>query len=301
LIGAPITDGTCELFPNERAESQRVGKGIRAPGTWNPKTNTFSLIEAPISRPSLEDRLTLTPLGAAGVILKLRELKIIDRTQCPVTHKESARFRWLLPRGKASHCNQLNHAPATIAPGGFSFGSLSAPRLNSALKDIPQLPQVAGLLRLTETNATHNKGITNMQKKTTKQPTKAPVDWEAVRVLAIELGAREAARRLGIKESTVLSRARRDKWNLPKRKGGVTLKNAAAITLQSKPGDVLIASHKELEGATKTGLMLTVAKAATHAAQKPCPTPRSFVTWPIHRAVSLDGMRRPVRRHLTKL
>jgi hypothetical protein len=269
LIGAPITDGTCELFPNERAESQRVGKGIRAPGTWNPKTNTFSLIEAetvkplletlprtwspsvgkvtsalprkntelslqkstntyflrtsalsteprveallarypikqkgtrngvlmqligdlihwfgreaaeriveehfrrnqrdirsslgehrrefaiawegmrkklfdalspqekqafgelrtepqregflivrafagvaeykkekdfPISRASLADRLTLTPPGAAGVILKLRELKIIDRTQCPVTHKESARFRWLLRQCEA--------------------------------------------------------------------------------------------------------------------------------------------------------------------------------------------------------
>jgi hypothetical protein len=263
LIGAPITDGTCELFPNERAESQRVGKGIRAPGTWNPKTNTFSLIEAetvkplletlprtwsssvgkvthalprkntelslqkstntyflrtwalsteprveallarypikqkgtrngvlmqligdlihwfgreaaeriveehfrrnqanirssleehrlefaiawegmreklvgslaaeekqafkaltsehqregflivrafagfaeykkekdfPISRASLADRLSLTPPGAAGVIRKLCELKIIDRTQGPVTHKESARYRWL--------------------------------------------------------------------------------------------------------------------------------------------------------------------------------------------------------------
>jgi hypothetical protein len=70
-------------------------------------------------------------------------------------------------------------------------------------------------------------------------------------------------------ESTVLSRARRDRWNLPKRKGGATLKKANAITLQSKPGDVLIASHKELEGATKTGLMLTAAKAAAHAAQKP--------------------------------
>jgi len=48
-----------------------------------------------------------------------------------------------------------------------------------------------------------------MHKKTTKPQTK-PTDWETVRVLAIELGAREAARRLGIKESTVLSRARRD-------------------------------------------------------------------------------------------
>jgi hypothetical protein len=108
-----------------------------------------------------------------------------------------------------------------------------------------------------------------MQKKTKKPQGRPSVDWEAVRVLAIELGAREAARRLGIKESTVLSRAKRDKWNLPKRRGGATLKSAAAITLQSKPGDVLIASHKELEGATKTGLMLTAAKAATKAAQNP--------------------------------
>jgi Putative ATPase subunit of terminase (gpP-like) len=106
-------------------------------------------------------------------------------------------------------------------------------------------------------------------KKTTKPQTKPPVDREAVRVLAIELGAREAARRLGLNPNTVLSWAKRYNWNLPKRKGGATLKSAAAITLQSKPGDVLIASHKELEGATKTGLMLTAAKAATKAAQNP--------------------------------
>jgi hypothetical protein len=110
-----------------------------------------------------------------------------------------------------------------------------------------------------------------MQKKTTKPQIKSSVDWEAVRVLAIELGARETAKRLGIKESTVLSRARRDEWKLPKRNGGATLKSASAITLQSKPGDVLIASHKELEGVTKTGLMLTAAKAATKAARARAP------------------------------
>jgi hypothetical protein len=44
-IGAPIKDGTCEIFPNERAESQPTGKAIRAPGTWNPKTGECSLIE----------------------------------------------------------------------------------------------------------------------------------------------------------------------------------------------------------------------------------------------------------------
>jgi transposase-like protein len=41
--------------------------------------------------------------------------------------------------------------------------------------------------------------------QTTKSQTKPPVDREAVRVLAIELGAREAARRLRLNPNTVLS------------------------------------------------------------------------------------------------
>jgi hypothetical protein len=53
-IGVPIAAGTCEIFPNERAESQRIGKGIRAPGTLNPKTGTVSLIEAETIGPLLE-------------------------------------------------------------------------------------------------------------------------------------------------------------------------------------------------------------------------------------------------------
>jgi hypothetical protein len=105
-----------------------------------------------------------------------------------------------------------------------------------------------------------------VQKKTTKLQTK-PIDWEAVRVLAIELGAREAARRLGIKESTVLSRASRDKWNLPRRKGGATLKSADAISLRSKPGDVLLQTHKELEERTKSGLAQATTRAAEAAAK----------------------------------
>jgi hypothetical protein len=103
-----------------------------------------------------------------------------------------------------------------------------------------------------------------MQKKTTKPQTGPPVDREAIRVLAIELGAREAARRTGVNENTILSWSRRYKWDLPKRTGG-----PKAIELQLKPGDVLIASHKELEDGTKTALMQTVAKAAQLAAQKP--------------------------------
>jgi hypothetical protein len=53
-IGAPIADGICETFSNERAESQHVGKGIRAPGTFNPKTGQCSLIEVETLGPLLD-------------------------------------------------------------------------------------------------------------------------------------------------------------------------------------------------------------------------------------------------------
>jgi hypothetical protein len=104
-------------------------------------------------------------------------------------------------------------------------------------------------------------------KKTTKSQTKPPVDREAVRVLAIELGAREAARRLGLNPNTVLSWAKRDNWELPNRKGGATKASAKAITLQSKPGDVLLATHRELEERTKSGLAQATARAAEGAAK----------------------------------
>src|SRR4029077_20347375 len=56
--------------------------------------------------------------------------------------------------------------------------------------------------------------------QTTKSQTKAPADRGAVHILAYSIGAREAARRLGIKESTVLSWSHRLKWKLPRRKVG---------------------------------------------------------------------------------
>jgi hypothetical protein len=309
-IGAPIADGTCEIFPGERTESKRCGKGIRAPGTLNPKTGKPSLIEIqtvgplletlprtwtlgvgklnralprnntevslhkrtdnyslthespwtkveverilarypikqkgtrhsvlvtmvgelsykfgreaargiaeqlyrlneqsiqsslddhllefevawtgmrqthvaelsteeerafkdfeterqrdgffiirawagvaehkgekdfPISRASLADRLCMTRPGASKVILKLSE-KAIVQSQPFVRYKQPARYRWLLPRGKASERSQPNYASASAVPEALSFGSLSAPLLNGTQKDMPQLPQVA--------------------------------------------------------------------------------------------------------------------------------------------------------------
>ena len=42
-IGAPIESGICEIFPPDTL-SRGYGKGMRAPGAWNPSTNTFSEI-----------------------------------------------------------------------------------------------------------------------------------------------------------------------------------------------------------------------------------------------------------------
>jgi len=104
-------------------------------------------------------------------------------------------------------------------------------------------------------------------KKTTKLQTKPPVDREAVRVLAIELGAREAARRLKLNPNTVLSWARRYDWKLPHRRDiGRPAINPSALSLQS--GDVLLDEHKRLEGQTKTALMQTLHKAVQAVARK---------------------------------
>jgi len=42
MIGSAIQKGECEIFPSDTRG--RVGYGIRAPGAWNPKHDTFSLI-----------------------------------------------------------------------------------------------------------------------------------------------------------------------------------------------------------------------------------------------------------------
>jgi hypothetical protein len=99
-----------------------------------------------------------------------------------------------------------------------------------------------------------------MQKKTIKPQTQ-PVDRESVRLLAIELGVREAARRCGLSEDRVRKWSSRYKWleqRAPKQQ-------EATVTVVTKPGDVLLATHKELEERTKSGLARATARAAEAA------------------------------------
>jgi hypothetical protein len=75
---------------------------------------------------------------------------------------------------------------------------------------------------------------------------KEPINKEAFKMLAVEIGLNEAARRLGVPIPTAKSWAQRGKWNLPRRKGGgrpkaypVSSQHPVANTLNAfRGGDV---------------------------------------------------------------
>jgi hypothetical protein len=92
--------------------------------------------------------------------------------------------------------------------------------------------------------------------QTTKSQTKRPVSREAVRILAISIGAREAARRLGIKESTLSSWSHRVKWKLPRHKVG-----RPPLDVKVSPSDVLL-DHKRRKGLTRMDMCRAAAAAA---------------------------------------
>jgi hypothetical protein len=92
--------------------------------------------------------------------------------------------------------------------------------------------------------------------QTTKSHSKPPVSREAVRMLAVSIGAREAARRLGMNESTLLSWSHRLKWKLPRRKVG-----RPPLDLKVSPGDVLW-DYKRRGGLTRMDMCRAAAGAA---------------------------------------
>jgi len=98
------------------------------------------------------------------------------------------------------------------------------------------------------------------QKKTIKTQTKPPISLGAVHILAYSIGAREAARRLGIKESTVLSWSHRLKWKLPRRKVG-----RPPLEVKEDPSDVLL-DYKRRGGLTRLDMARALAAVAERLA-----------------------------------
>jgi hypothetical protein len=100
-----------------------------------------------------------------------------------------------------------------------------------------------------------------------KKKQSKPVNKEAFRMLAVEIGLNAASRKLGVPIPTGKSWAQRGGWKLPKRKGGG--KPLELVASSPHPvADALDATHKELEAETKTALMQTLHKAAQAVAKK---------------------------------
>ncbi len=91
-------------------------------------------------------------------------------------------------------------------------------------------------------------------------PINQPIEREAVRLLAIEIGLRPAARKLGLNEDTVCSWAKRETW---------FASPANPQTLQApqaKPGDVLQATLQARKQESRAKLSEYQVRAATEAA-----------------------------------
>jgi transposase len=104
-----------------------------------------------------------------------------------------------------------------------------------------------------------------MKENITRLQTKPPVDREGVRLLAIELGASAAARKLGLSPNTVRNWAKRYNWNLPARAGRPAI--VPATDLQ-RPGDILLQDLKQNEEATRTSMSIAARRAAEATAAR---------------------------------
>jgi hypothetical protein len=110
-VGAPIQDGVCEMFPNEKTAEQEVGRGIRVPGSLNPVTGEVEKIMADTIQPLLEG-------------LARRETE----------QNNSTRERHSLTAGKLSLVKEANSYFRKQANGQGCFFSASTERLIANVK-----------------------------------------------------------------------------------------------------------------------------------------------------------------------
>lgn len=102
-------------------------------------------------------------------------------------------------------------------------------------------------------------------------PQAVTVSWEAVRVLALAVGVREAARRCGISEEATMKRCQREGWlrdpiaaqaiqNASRNRSGLS-----AIRPQTSPSQAMAQELAALGGESRLALARTVRKAAKHS------------------------------------
>jgi hypothetical protein len=91
VIGAPILEGVCELFPNERTEKQEVGRAIRVPGSFNPSTGNAELIVAETIRPLLDRLILKQPkTGAHSPLYQPKRFHLCNLTEIREANNSSS-------------------------------------------------------------------------------------------------------------------------------------------------------------------------------------------------------------------
>ena len=83
--------------PTKRAAAQHEREGFFLVRAFSGAAKLQGKEDFEIARSSLADRLSITPPGAACVILRFCDARAIERTQCAIKHRAAARFRWALP------------------------------------------------------------------------------------------------------------------------------------------------------------------------------------------------------------
>jgi hypothetical protein len=96
-----------------------------------------------------------------------------------------------------------------------------------------------------------------------------PVNWEAVRALALVVGVRESARRMGISEEAVKRRCTREGWlSTPEAKAAnkLAISQRSGITAapQMSPAALIQAEIAALGSKTRLSLARGIAKAGEH-------------------------------------
>jgi hypothetical protein len=111
---------------------------------------------------------------------------------------------------------------------------------------------------------------TTMKAKATNKtnPKPQPVNKEAFKMLATEIGLNAACRKLDVPIPTGKSWARRGGWKLPKRSGGRPQRTIEASSLHPI-ADALDATHDELADTARTSILQAVTNAAKLVAKKP--------------------------------
>ncbi len=92
-------------------------------------------------------------------------------------------------------------------------------------------------------------------------PISKEIDREAIRLLAIEHGVREAARMTGLNEDTVCQWSRRFDWFPTSPRSN----EVRAVSSVSKPGDVHLAELQRLERETRMSLARSAANMSNEA------------------------------------